>query len=152
MKALERARLHPDAVSHALVAEVGTPWPDRDRDPCRRSRGESHLPVTQEDERPDVALAEPVRAHRLDARLHQLRARVRHGQLEGMRRTVEPVDVFAQAEDRRAPVVTGVAADSLEHPETVVQRVSQHVDLRRVPRHEDTVEPDALALLHPRSS
>ena len=65
-----------------------------------------------------------------------------------MRRAEQSIDVLAQTEDRRAPVALLVAADALEHPEAVVQRVREDVHLRLVPGHQLAVQPDAIGLLH----
>src|SRR5262245_62324652 len=113
MEAGEGARLHPDAVLHALVAEVGAPLPRRDGHAARGPGAETHLAVAHEDDRPDVALAETIRAHGVEARGHQLLAPIRDGQIEDVRGAVQPVDVLAQAEDCRATVVAFVATDAL---------------------------------------
>src|SRR3989442_2810486 len=148
MEAREGARLDPDAVLHPLVTQVGAPRPGGDGDARRGARREPHLAVAHEDDGAEVALAEPVGAHRLEAGVDQALARVRHRQLEDVRRAVATVDGLVQAEDRRAAVVALVAADALEDPEPVVQRVGEHVDLGGLPGHELAVEPDALGLLH----
>ena len=68
-----------------------------------------------------------------------------------VRRGEEPVDVLGEAEDGRA--VRGlVAADPLEDPEPVVQRVGEHVDGRVLPVHELAVHPDLRGLLEHRRS
>ena len=152
MEALERARLHADAVAESLVAEIGAPGPRGDGHPRGGTRGEPHLPVTEEGDRPDVALAEAVGAHGLEARLGQLLARERDRQVEDVSGTVQPVHVLAEAEDRGAAVVALVAADALEDRETIVERVREHMHLRLVPGDEPAIEPDALGLLHPASS
>src|SRR5581483_3890729 len=106
------------------------PGPRRDRDTRRRTRGEPHLAVAEEGERAEVALAEAVHTHGLDARRHDRIPRERHREVEDVRRAVEPIDVLAEPEDRRAAVVTLVAPDALEDAETVVQRVGEDVHLR----------------------
>src|SRR5207342_3982296 len=61
-----RGDLAPDAVLLALVAEVGAPLPDRDRDLDRAVEGEqAHRPGAAEDERPDVAGLQAVAGDRL---------------------------------------------------------------------------------------
>ena len=148
MEALEGAGLHADAVPESLVAEICPPRPCGDGDAGGRTGGETHLAVAEEGNGADVALAKAVGADRLEARLDQMLARERHGQIEDVGGAVESVHVFAQAEDRRPAIVAFVAADALEDGEPVVQRVREHVDLRLVPGDEPPVEPDPLGLLH----
>src|SRR5262249_27023336 len=148
MEALEGARLHADAALRTFVAQVRAPRPGGDRDPRRRLGGEAHRAVAHEGDRPDVALAETVRAHDLETRVEERLARVRDRQLEDVRGAVQPVDVLAQTEDGGAAVVALVAPDALEDAEAVVERVRQHVHLRGFPWDELAVEPDALRLFH----
>src|SRR5438094_9239835 len=99
MEAREGARLDPDTVLHPLVAQVGAPRPGGDGDARRGPRREPHLAVAHEDDRAEVALAQAVGAHRLEARLHQPVARVRHRQLQDVPRALETVYVRPWAQD-----------------------------------------------------
>ena len=62
-------------------------------------------------------------------------------------RLLEPVEVLAVAEDRRAALGL-VAADALEDAGPVVEPVAEHVDLGVLPAHELAVVPDQLSRLH----
>ena len=152
MDARERARLEPHALLHALVPEVRTPRPRRDRDARGRPRREPHLAVAHERDRPEVACLQGVRADGVDACLRDRVGRERHSHVQDVRRAEEPLDVLRQPEDCGAAVVSLVAADALEHAEPVVQRVREDMDVRLVPRDERAVEPDAFGLLHGRAT
>ena len=78
-----------------------------------------------------------------------LLGRVGQRQVVELGRLLEPVEVVAVAEDRRAALGL-VAADALEDAGAVVQPVAEHVDLRVLPGHELAVLPDQLSLLHGR--
>ena len=151
VEALERRRPHADAVLEPLVAEVGAPRPGGDREAGRvAERRKAHLAVADVDERADVTLREPVRAHRVDASLGDVGRRERRLDPEDVRRLPKSIDVLVQSENRRAAVRTAVAANAFEDTDAVVQGVGENVDLRVVPRDEPPVHPDLFSLLHSR--
>jgi hypothetical protein len=63
-----------------------------------------------------------------------------------MCRGEQAVHVLPEPEDGGAAALGPVAADSLEHPDAVMERVRKDVDLRRVPVDEFPVQPDLLCL------
>ena len=57
----------------------------------------------------------------------------------------EAADVLLEPEDRRALVVSAIAADALKDTESVVEGVVENVDLGVVPGNEVAVHPDFFA-------
>ena len=132
----------------ALLAEVGAPLPDGDRDVDRRvEREQAHRPVAAVDERADVAGAQAVAADELERGLAQLLAVERDRHVVQLGRLEQAVDVVVVAEDRRADLGV-VAAHALEDARAVVQAVREYVDLRVLPGDELPVHPDEVRLLH----
>ena len=141
-----------DALLLALLAEIGAPGPDQDRDLDRvRPRVHAELAVAEERDRPDVALVEPVHGDRLVDGRAQLLDRVRERHVQEPGRVVEAAEVVGEPEDGGA-AVGGVAADALEHAGAVVEPVRTDVDPRVGPVDELAAEPDLLGFLHLRAN
>ena len=98
-----RGDLGADAVLLALVAEVGAPLPDGDRDVDRAlEREQAHRAVAAEGERADVAGAQPVAGDELVRGLRAAPPRLeRDRHVVELRRLVQPLEVVGVAEDRR---------------------------------------------------
>src|SRR5689334_16745043 len=80
-------------------------------------------------------------------RLAQLLHRVGKVDVVELRRLLEPLEVVAVAEDRRAAIGL-VGANPLEHTGAVMEAVGEDVDLGVVPRDQLAIHPDPLRLLH----
>src|SRR5262245_36621377 len=115
-----------DVGAHALLqgvaAQIGGPLPDGDTD-VRAAAVDRQVPsaLGEIDQRTDVTLAEPAGPNRLLRRRRQILDRV--GELletENVRRLEQPAEMFVKAEHGRA-ARSGVAADSLEHADTIVK-------------------------------
>jgi hypothetical protein len=100
----------------------------------------------QPHERPDVALLESVRAHRLEAGFDDLADGIgKLAKSEHARGVEQPFDVVAQPEHAGAPRGR-VAADPFEYRDAVVQGGREEVQRRFRVRNELAVQPDRLRL------
>ncbi|EXI70627.1 MAG: hypothetical protein AW07_03957 [Candidatus Accumulibacter sp. SK-11] len=141
--------LDADALLHSLGTEVRTPRPGGDGDMrADRGGGDAHRFRAVEDDRPDVARLEPVRAHHFLLCLEQGLPVVGHLHLEDVGGVEQALGVLGKAEDRRTPRRL-VGTDSLEDAHAVVQGVGQHVGRGLAPWNELAVVPDeAVAIRH----
>ena len=109
-------------------------------------RVDAHRAVADEDDRPQVALFELVRAKHLDARRHHLLARELALHERQLAAVEEALDVLLQAEDVALAVGALVGANALEDADAVVERVREEVDVSGVLVDELAVEPDLFEL------
>jgi hypothetical protein len=145
----EGADLRADALLKTFVAEVCAPLPGDDRE----TRGvvaccEAHRAVAHEHERPEVALLEAVDADGLEACLDQLvDGPLFDGDRHDVCRHEQAADVLAKPKNGAPAVILRVAANALERAQSVMKRMGEDVDVRLVPIHELSVEPDLLHLV-----
>ena len=140
--ALPRRDHHPHPVTDPLVAQVGAPRPGGYGHIDRARQGvQSHFPVAQVSDRPDVAGRQAVDPHRLLHRVDQVVDRVGDVDAKDLCRPEQPLDVGSQPEHCRAPVGL-VGPDPFEHTVAVVERVGKHVNVCVVPVDELAVHPD----------
>src|SRR5579864_3196718 len=122
------------AILERLVAEVPSPGPGGDHDLDRRAeRVHSHGAEAAVDQRPDVARLEAVAADRVHDGVADLRDGERQVHAIDLGGERQPVQVLRQPEDggdalpgRRVHGV--VAADALEDPGAIMQRMGQDMD------------------------
>ena len=148
METLEGGGLHPDAFLQTLFPQIRTPGPGGDRDPDRvRASMQTALAFADEDDRSDVTLFELIGADGVEARLRYLFGGERDFQTQDVSRIEQAVVVLGQPEDGGAAVLTGVAANSLEHADAVVQSMGEDMYLGLVPGHQRAVHPN-LTVVH----
>jgi hypothetical protein len=143
-ESLPRRHAYIDAVLETFGAEVGAPFERRDDriDRRRDLRGDADLAITAKRERTQIrTLVQAVRDDDLFAGRIDLIRRVRNVHPIDLRRVEQATRVIAQTKDHRS-LGRRVRALAFEHGRAVVQRVSENVDLRPLPRHELAVVPD----------
>ncbi len=94
-----------------------------------------------EGHRAQIGVGQFVFAYRVDLRLVDLFLGVRNLHVENMGAVEQPVSVFLEPEDGRAPRGL-IGAHAFEHTHAVVQSVGQHMGLGFAPRHHFIVQPD----------
>jgi len=142
MMAGEAGSLHAYALLHALVAQIGTPWPGGDRDMGgQRLGGDARRFGAVECDRADVAGFQFVGTDDLQLRRHEGGLVVGHLHLKDVRGIEQPVGVLLQTEDRSA--FGGlVGTHAFKHTHAVMQGMGQHVGGGIAPRHKLAVVPD----------
>ena len=131
---------------HAFVPEILSPRPGDHHDPHRVvGRIQTHRALPQEHERSDIPFDQIVGPERFSDgfRDHLLGKGNVHA--IDMRRLVKASYVFRESKDGRTAVLGGVAPDPFEHPQAVMERVSEYMDLGLVPIDETSIHPDLLS-------
>src|SRR5256886_7005297 len=142
MVAGEGGHVRPHTLLECGGAQVRLPLPDSDSSVgLARVDGEVPAALRQPDQRADVTLPEPARAHHALAAFREiLDPEGKLAPAEHPRRMEQPLEVFLQAEDR-GPARRAIAADPLERGHSVVQRGREEVQPRLRRRAELPVQP-----------
>ncbi len=142
-----RRRLHERRhgrakLRHAVAGHDAVERQHRDHDVHRAfSSGiEPHRLTAEECQRAHVARVATTRAHGVDDGLRERAGVPRELHPVHGRAGDQPVDVLAQAEDRR-PLRRRVDADTFEHRRAVVQRVGERVQMQLIVVEQLAVEP-----------
>ena len=129
-----------------IVAQIRTPRPARQEYLHRTlKRHHSRGAVAAEYHRANVARFEFVAAYQFPRCLDELVRRVLHVHPVNLARVVHPLEMLAQAKNRR-PLRRVVTTDAFENGRAELHGVGQHVERCVFPRHEFTVAPNPFRL------
>ncbi len=104
-------------------------------------RAQAHTFAAVEHHRAKIGVRQFVLAHRVDLRLVDLFLGVRNLHVQDVGTVEQPVGVFLEPENGRAPRGL-IGTHAFEHAHAVVQGVGQHMGLGFAPRHHFIVQPD----------